>query len=388
MITPEDELSALKSNQLLRSLRPLDSGSGPQVYRDSNLLWNFASNDYLGLSQHPQIRAAFHEGLEQYGSGSSASRLVCGTLPPHTQLENALAEAKQAEAALTFSSGFAIPIGLIPAILSKKDFIILDKLSHACLVDGARLSGATLRVFPHNDMVKLERLLKSIRNSSPTARILIATESVFSMDGDGCPLPAIVNLAETYQALTLLDEAHGFGLLGATGMGLAEFHGLQHRITFQMGTLSKAAGLSGGYVAGSRAWMDLLVNRARSFIYTTAPPPALAHAALSALHLIRSEEGTLLREQLQHRISLFCDCPQNESSHHSPIQPIILGSNDTALLASQHLETKGYLVPAIRYPTVPKGRARLRVSLSATHPEHAIRSLKQHLSEFLSGLAT
>lgn len=373
MASPSEELRELEAGGLLRSLRPLDSPSGPRVVRDGRELWNFASNDYLGLAGDEEIAAAFVEGVGRYGSGSAASRLVCGTLPPHQLLEDALAEAKQTEAALVFSSGFATSLGVIPAVVGKADFILLDKLSHACLVDAARLSGATLRVFPHNDMGKLERLLVSIRVKSATARILIATESVFSMDGDLCPLREIVELAEAHGALLLLDEAHGFGILGQNGMGLAEQENLQHRVTFQMGTLSKAAGLSGGYLAASRDWIDLFINRSRSFIYSTAPPPALAHAAIASLGLIRSDRGAALRQKLQENISLL-------SPRQTPIVPVVLGTNEAALSAATALDQAGFLVPAIRYPTVPRGTARLRVSVSAAHATGAVEALASQLA--------
>ena len=368
MPSPSEELRNLQAGGLLRGLQPLDSPTGPRVTRAGKTLWNFASNDYLGLARHPEIEAALIEGVRKFGAGSAASRLVCGTLPPHTLLEKTLAEAKQTEAALVFSSGFATPLGVIPAILGKSDFVVLDKLSHACLVDAARLSGATLRVFPHNDLHKLDRLLAGIRAKAPAARILVATESVFSMDGDLCPLRGIVGLVEAYDALLLLDEAHGFGVLGETGMGLAEQEQLQHRVTFQMGTLSKAAGLSGGYVAASREWIDLLINRARSFIYSTAPPPALSHAARTAIHLIRSAEGRALRSRLQENISRISESP-------TPVIPIVLGSNEAALAAAADLAESGFLVPAIRFPTVPRGTTRLRVSLSAVHPPAAVAAL-------------
>lgn len=356
----------------MRGQRPLDSATGPHVVRDGKSLWNFASNDYLGLARHPEIEAALVEGVRRYGAGSAASRLVCGTLPPHKALENALAAAKQTEGALTFSSGFATALGVIPAVVGKNDFVILDRLSHACLVDGARLSEATLRVFPHNDLRKLGHLLRSCREKSSTARILVATESVFSMDGDLCPLREIVELVESHSAFLLLDEAHAFGVLGESGMGLAEQENLQHRIAFQMGTLSKAAGLAGGYLAASRAWIDLLTNRARSFIYTTAPPPALAHAATASLALIRSDEGRSLRAKLQQNISRL-------SSGTTPIIPKILGTNEAALAAATALEDAGFLVPAIRYPTVPRGTARLRISLSAAHGTEAVEELAAEL---------
>jgi 8-amino-7-oxononanoate synthase len=372
MSGPAESLRQLAAAGLLRTPRPLDSPAGCRVLRAGRELWNFASNDYLGLSRHPAIEAALIDGVRRFGAGAAASRLVCGTLPPHVMLENAIASAKQSEAALTFSSGFATALGVIPAVVGKADFVLLDKLSHACLVDAARLSGATLRVFPHNDLGKLERLLHSIRAKSPVARILIVTESVFSMDGDLCPLREIVELSENHDALLLLDEAHGFGVIGPNGMGLAERENLQTRIAFQMGTLSKAAGLSGGYLAASRDWIDLLVNRARSFIYSTAPPPALAHACLASLRLIHSPEGRELRSKLHENIARISNSP-------TPILPLHRGTNEAALAASASLEASGFLVPAIRYPTVPRGTARLRISITAAHPPEGIDALNSIL---------
>ena len=374
MKSPEKQLLQLENDGLLRRLKPLDSPTGPRVSRDHHDAWNFASNDYLGLARHPSLTASFAEGLARYGTGAGASRLVTGTLPPHRELEQTLAQAKGTPRALVFSSGFATAIGTIPAIVGKDDFVLMDKLAHACLVDAARLSTATLRIFPHNDVQRLAKLLQTIRSKNPDARILIVTESVFSMDGDICPLAEIVDLAEKHQALTLLDEAHGFGVLGPNGMGLAEALDLQHRVTFQMGTLSKAAGLSGGYLAASTPWIDLLINRARSFIFSTAPPPALAHAAITAIHLIRSTEGAALRQALNANITAFL--PQATS----PIIPIPCGSNQAALNASTHLESLGFLVPANRYPTVPRNGARLRISLSASHPPDAVASLRKAIA--------
>ncbi len=370
---PREELAALEASGLLRRLRPLDSGAGPRVIHEGRELWNFASNDYLGLAPHPVLAEVFIEGIRRYGCGATASRLVCGTLPPHRELEDALAAAKRSGAALTFSSGFAAATGCLPALAGKSDFLLLDKLCHASLIDGARLSGATIRVFPHNDISRFEKIISSIRSKHPNARILVVTESVFSMDGDLCPLREIVELKDHYGALLFLDEAHGFGILGPTGMGLAEELGLAERVDFQMGTLSKAAGLAGAYLACSPEWRDLLVNRARSFIYSTAPPPALAHAALASLALVRGEEGRARRARLRENIEILAP------GHPSPIVPRILGSNDAVLNASTALEAAGFLVPAIRYPTVPRSSARLRISLSANHPADAIRELRKNM---------
>jgi 8-amino-7-oxononanoate synthase len=362
----DQELEEIRQAGLWRKLTP-QSHCGADSH-------NFASNDYLGLAQHPAITNAFHEGLKIHGHGSAASRLVCGTSQAHIQLESAIAELKSTARALTFSSGYAAAMGIIPALLDKNDFIIVDKLSHACLIDAAKLCGATIRVFPHNHLGKLENLLDSIRakhGSEP--RILIATESVFSMDGDTAPLREIVALKQRFDAWLLVDEAHGFGVLGAQGGGLAEELALQSQIDLQMGTLSKAAGLAGGFVAASSPFIDLLINRARSFIYSTAPPPALAHAACHAVALIRSAEGQKLRQQLQQNIALL-------DHQKTPIIPHILGSNEKALAAAEKLAHAGFLVPAIRYPTVPRNTARLRISLSAVHSEASILELKKHLA--------
>lgn len=375
MRQPAQEVEQLREHGLLRQLRPIGSPAGPRIEREGRELWNFASNDYLGLACHESIRQALAEGVEQFGAGSAASRLICGSQSPHMKLEEALAEAKQSEAALSFSSGFATAMGSIPAIVGKGDFVILDKLCHACLVDAAKLSEATLRVFAHNDLGKLEKLLRTIRGKDAGARILVACESVYSMDGDLCPLREIVELTEAHDALLLVDEAHGFGVLGEHGMGLAQREGLQERITFQMGTLSKAAGLSGGYLTASRDWIDLLINRARSFIYSTAPPPCIAYAGLHSLNLIRSQTGRELRSRLHDNIaSLGCGST-------TPIVPVVIGDNETALSVSAELENAGLLIPAIRYPTVPRGTARLRISISAAHSSEAIDDCKQALSK-------
>ena len=370
MRDPLAELAALRDDGLLRTLKPLAGCHGPVIEREGAKLWNFSSNDYLGLAADPRIATALLDGVARHGAGAGASRLLTGTHPAHLELEQSLADAKSSESALVFSSGFATAVGALPAIATKGDTLILDKLCHACLIDGARLSGATIRVFPHNDLEKLARLLESTTTkAADDARVIVITESVFSMDGDLCPLREIVDLKEKHGALLLLDEAHAFGVLGPAGLGLAEQLGLQDRIDFQMGTLSKAAGLAGGFIATSRAFAELLVNRARSFVFSTAPPPALCHAATAALALIRSPDGTALRQSLRDNIDLITD------RHPSPIIPLILGENETALAASNALEQAGFLVPAIRYPTVPRGAARLRISLSAAHPTAAVQAL-------------
>jgi len=379
LMEPRQQLDELAQQQLLRSLSPISSPTKDlHIIRDGREFWNFASNDYLGLSTHPEISAAFIEGIKIFGTGSGASRLVTGTFTAHSQLETLLATAKHTEAALTFNSGFAAALSTIPVIVGKNDFVVLDRLAHASLVDAARHSQATLRVFPHNDLSHLGALLTKLRIKHPEARILVVTESIFSMDGDRCPLREIIELCETHRAQLLLDEAHAIGIIGPTGMGLAEELGLQKRINFQMGTLSKAVGLSGGYLAASRDWIELIINRARPFIYSTASPPALAHAAISAIELIRSEEGAALREKLFQNISIL------QPNHPSAILPVILGENQTALDASEILKQNGYLIPAIRFPTVPKHTARIRITLSANHPHDVVKDLIEKLSQAIS----
>ncbi len=368
MRDPDDELAELEAGQLRRSLRRIDSPQEVEVRWEGRDYLNFSSNDYLGLATDERSKAALIEGVERYGAGSGASRLICGTLAPHADLEETLAGFKRTEAALTFSSGYATAVGTLSALAGKDDAIILDKLCHASLIDGARLSGATLRVYPHNDLDKLASHLAWARRKIDTeaGRILVVTESVFSMDGDRAPLEAILDLKEQHGAWLLLDEAHAFGVLGRTGRGLAEAIGIEDgRVDLQMGTLSKAAGLSGGYLCASRSVIDLLINRARSFIYSTAPPPAIAHAAREAVDRIRGEEGSVLRERLWENVALLETALGVKAE--SAIVPVILGENEAALSAAESMREAGFLVPAIRYPTVPRGQARLRVTLSAGH---------------------
>ncbi|MBT8044808.1 MAG: 8-amino-7-oxononanoate synthase [Verrucomicrobiae bacterium] len=365
MRSPEDELAELEQASLRRHLPVVDQS-----------LLNFASNDYLGLAQHPQIKQVYQQAITQYGVGSTASRLICGTMEPHQKLESAIAEAKQTESAISFATGYATAVGVIGSLMQKGDTVILDKLCHASLIDGARLSGATLRVFPHNHLGKLESLLKSTANRlSANSRTLVITESVFSMDGDTAPLREIAELTRAYNGLLLVDEAHALGVIGPTGMGLAEQLGLQDQIDFHMGTLGKAAGVAGGYVASSQAWIDLIVNRARSLIYSTAPPPAQAAAAAEALRILQSDEGNQLRKKLWNHIRLL-----NQKAE-SAIIPWHVGRSEDALALSAKLRDAGLLVPAIRYPTVPRNTARLRITISAAHDEGSIQKLARLIQQ-------
>lgn len=367
----EAELAELDAAHLRRRLR---------VMPRKTAVLNFASNDYLGLSQHDAVKAALMDGVARHGAGSGASRLVTGTHEAHAELEERLAAFKHTEAALTFGSGYAAALGAITALVREGDTVILDKLSHASLIDAARLSGATVRVFPHNHLGKLESLLKRCVPSS--RRVLVVTESVFSMDGDTAPLAEMVELKDRHGAWLLVDEAHAVGVLGPQGRGLAAALGVADRVDIHLGTLSKAVGLSGGYIAARRVVIDLLVNRARSFIYTTAPPPALAYAANHALEILASEEGDKLRKRLHgHVRTLRTGLGMNADAPLTAIHPHIVGDEALAMSLAGRLVEKGYLIPAIRYPTVPRGSARLRITLTAAHKAAEVRQLIQVINE-------
>ena len=376
MKNPEQFLSELKSAGLLRVLRDVECLPGGMArLADGREAVNLASNDYLGLAHHPSLAEAFSRAVRDEGVGAMASRLVTGTRREHSCLEEALAALKGTEAAVSFSSGYATSLGVIAPIA----------LSHASLIDGARLSGARLSTFLHNDMESLRKKLQHLRDANPSGGILVVTESVFSMDGDRAPLREIVRLKDEFGALLLVDEAHGFGVLGEHGAGLAEELGVSSRIDFQMGTLSKAAGVSGGYVACSRAWADVMVNSARSLIYSTAPPPALAAAALAAVEVIRSGEGKELRRRvsvLANSLSAALGMPGRPLSS---IFPVVVGENDAALAAADALLEQGFLAPAIRYPTVPRGTARLRITVTAAHESGQVTRLGTALKELLHG---
>lgn len=370
-----DELAALEKANLRRILRASDAGEGKFL--------NFAANDYLGLSRHPALIEAAREATAQRGTGAGASRLVTGTDRAVLALEERLAAWKEKEAALVFSSGYAAAVGTIPALIGKGDTVILDKLAHASLIDAARLSGATVRVFPHNQVEKLGALLQKLSGVGGKGRILIVTESIFSMDGDAAPLREIVELKERYGAWLLVDEAHATGLYGATGAGLLAETGLSGRVEIIMATLSKALGSVGGTIAGSRALIDWLTNRARSFVYSTALPPGVIAASRAAVEVASRAEGAGLRTRLRENIARFqAGLPstwQKQKLSSSAIQPLICGEASAALELAAALRERGFLVPAIRYPTVARNAARLRVTLSAAHREDEIDALTRAL---------
>jgi len=367
------QLEALRAHSLDRHLREISSPQGVIVDLNGKRLINFSSNDYLGLANDPHLREAATKAIAEFGVGAGASRLISGTQSPHVRLEQALAKGKGTEGALCFSSGYAAALGTIPALVGKNDIILLDKLCHASLIDGAKLSGATLRVFPHNHLGKLKSLLEWGSRKNFAARILIITESVFSMDGDRAPLREIVELKKNFGAQLFLDEAHAVGVIGRNGRGLAAEEHLSPEVDVQMGTLSKALGVSGGYVCGSRNMIEWLINRARSFIFSTAPPPALATAANAAVDFLSSNKGEKRRQRLWRNIDILAE--ELSVRPLSAIVPWIIGDEQAALAAARNLQDEGFFVPAIRYPTVAKGSARLRVTVSAAHEEVQLRSL-------------
>jgi glycine C-acetyltransferase/8-amino-7-oxononanoate synthase len=360
------ELTHLEGLDLRRSLQTLASCDGAIVrMEDGTPLINFASNDYLDLARDPLLRDAAQQAVGEFGVGSGSSRLICGTTGPHVGLEEALAAFKGTETALTFSSGYAAAMGLGTAIFDKDTVVVMDKLCHASLIDACRLSGATLRVFRHNDLEKLEALLAWARGKfSPDVSIVVITESVFSMDGDCAPLADMVALKERYGASMVVDEAHAIGILGEGGRGLASKLGLTDRIEIHMGTMSKSLGVSGGYLAGSVGLRDRLINKARSFIYSTAPPPAMAATAAVALRHLQGLLGDERRTRLWALVELMAqglDLPTPQSA----ILPMTVGGASAALVLAAQLREAGFFVPAIRYPTVARGQARLRFTVTA-----------------------
>ena len=383
-------LDAIREQGLLRELRRVDSPQSPRVEVGGRELLNFSSNDYLGLANEPALKEAAIQAVERYGAGAGASRLVCGSLAPHQELDEALATFKGTEATLTFSTGYAAAVGTICALLGKEDIIITDKLIHACFVDAARLCGATVRVFAHNDLGDLEEKLREAEREvrSPKSegrsgkrRTLVVTESVFSMDGDHAPLREIVALKEKYGAWLMVDEAHATGLYGANRRGLAEELGVSERIEVQMGTLGKALGAAGGYICGSRSLVDYLINRARTFIFSTAPVPASAAAATAGVRFVQSSAGEERRQKLWQNVSRLSTRGGHNVSPIRPIPPIappttrsaiipiMIGGESNAVAAAAALREQGIFIPAIRYPTVARGQARLRLTLSAVHTE-------------------
>ncbi|MDR0234240.1 MAG: 8-amino-7-oxononanoate synthase [Zoogloeaceae bacterium] len=375
------ELSSLAGEGLARALRALETPCSPRVRFDGREWLSFASNDYLGLAAHPALAEALSEGALAWGGGSGASCLISGHLRPHAMLEEALADFLGFARCLTFSSGYLANLAVTPTLAARReDEIFADRLNHASLIDAVRLSRARQHRYPHGDLAALARLLSASRARTK----VIVTDAVFSMDGDIAPLAGLFELAERFDAWLVVDDAHGFGVLGEKGAGSLSHAGLPpHPRIVLMGTLGKAAGLGGAFVAASQTVIEYLVNRARSFIFTTAEPPALAVAALRSLRLIieGDERRARLRDLIGRLRASLDGLPWRLLPSGTAIQPLLTGDNRTALSLSESLRKRGVWVPAIRPPTVPPGAARLRISLSAAHSGEDVERLADALSE-------
>ena len=369
------KLGDLARAQLKRTLVETDRLDGFHVERNGRRLLSFSCNDYLNLSQHPAVKAAAIEAIRRYGVGAGASRLVTGNHPLLPELERRLADLKGTEAACVFGSGYLANSGIIAALLGRDDLVLLDELSHACLWAGSQLSKATVLPFRHNDVAHVEALLLRHRGAHP--RALVATDGVFSMDGDLAPLPALAAMARRYDAWLLTDDAHGIGVLGG-GRGSTFAGPAPADIPLQMGTLSKAIGGYGGYLCASRPVVELMHNRARTFVYSTGLPPAAAASAIASLDVI-AREPDLVAKPLRKAQAFTARVGLPPAQ--SPIVPVVLGSADAALAASRLLEQEGFLVVAIRPPTVPEGTARLRLAFTAGHPDSEIDRLADLVRE-------
>ncbi|MCE9577850.1 MAG: 8-amino-7-oxononanoate synthase [Deltaproteobacteria bacterium] len=362
--TIEEQLAALEASGRLRGRRQLESPQGVHVTLDGRAVVNFSSNDYLGLANHPALRAAAHEAIDRWGVGAGSSRLVVGNTAVHDELEAEVASWLRRPAARLFGSGFAANTGVIPALVGAGDEVFSDELNHASIIDGCRLSRARVRVFGHRDVAHLEELLREPH----TGRRLVVTESLFSMDGDRGDLEAITRLAHAHDALVLVDDAHAVGAFGAEGVGFAGAD-----VDLVVGTFGKALGGYGAFIAGRRDAIDLMWNRARSLVFSTGLPPVVCAAAIAAIRLCRSSEGDAMRARLLQRVS--------EMGSDSQIAPVIAGDDRVVMRWTARLLEAGYFAQGIRPPTVPAGTARLRVSLSAAHSADDIAGFKRALTE-------
>ena len=374
-----DRLADIRRKGLLRRRFAREGAQGPRIVVEGREFLAFCSNDYLGLANHPRIVRAAVEAAERHGVGQGASHLLSGHSVVHERLESALAQFVRMPRALHFSSGYQANIGAITALAGAEDEVFSDALNHASLIDGARLSRARVTRYPHAD---LDALSQALAASEAKTR-LIVTDAVFSMDGDIAPVPALLELCERHDALLVLDDAHGFGVLGPQGRGTAEHFGVRSPRIVYVGTLGKAAGVSGAFVAGGEEVVETVSQRARTYIYTTAAPAMLAAAVEASLELISGEEWR--REQLRKLVDALKAALRGTgvalAPSDTPIQPVVLGENELALGAAATLRERGILVPAIRPPTVPEGTARLRISLSAAHSAHDVARLAAALRE-------
>ena len=376
-------LDELARAGLARRRRTVESADGPYLSVEGRRYLAFCSNDYLGLAQHPALVEAACRGAERYGVGAGASALISGHTEAHEALEARLARFVRLPRALYFGAGYLANLGLVAALAGRGGTVFSDELNHACLIDGARLSRAEVQVYPHLDVAALGRLLEKCT----TAEKLVATDAVFSMDGDLAPLPGLLELCERHDAWLVVDDAHGFGVLGEGGRGsLAHFGIASPRIAY-MGTLGKAAGVYGAFVAGEEALIEWLVQRARTYVFTTSSPPLLASALIASLELLEKEEARrthlrLLIGRLKQRLE---DLPWRLRASDTPIQPLIVSDNRAALDLAEGLRSRGIWVPAIRPPTVPAGTARLRIALSAAHSVEHVDELAAALCELAKG---
>jgi len=376
----DDELAALRERHLYRPLRVMSSAQGPIVSLDDRRVISLSSNDYLGLSHHPRMRAAALEAVRQFGAGSGAVRTIAGTMTLHEDLETELAVFKDAEAVLTFQSGFTANTGVIPVITGETDLIVSDELNHASIIDGMRLSKAPRKIFPHADVAALREVLREATETGrdgygqPYRLILVVTDGVFSMDGDIAPLPGIVDAAEAFGAAVMVDDAHASGVLGRNGRGSVDHFGLKGRVTVQVGTLSKAVGVLGGYVAGSRALRDILIQRARPFLFSTSHPPAVAAACLEAIRIMDDEPELVERLWANTRRfkaelgRLGFDTGRSQT----PITPIMLGDSETTIRFSDRLFEEGVFGTSVVFPTVALDRARIRTIVTAAHTDEML----------------
>ena len=370
------KIDALDAQKLFRTLKPTHRHEGIWVTRGGRRLVSFSCNDYLNLSHHPRVKAAAVQAVETYGAGAGASRLITGDHPLFGELEQRLAGLKGTEAACVFGSGYLANTGVIPTFVGPDDLVLVDELAHACIWAGARLSGAKVLAFAHNDVAELSAKLVEARGAA--IRAMVATDGVFSMDGDVAPLGEISRLCVQHDAWLYVDDAHGLGVLGG-GAGVARVFP-EAKIDFQMGTFSKALGSYGAYVCASRPVIDLIKTRARTVVYSTGLPPACAAAALAALDVIEAEPERVAAPLANaRRFTSALNLPEAESA----VTPLVLGEAETALAASQDLEDQGLLAVAIRPPTVPAGTARLRLAFTAEHPDESIDRLAQAVRPWL-----
>lgn len=364
------QLAELEARGLRRRLRTLDGAQGPRVVLEGRQVLLLCSNNYLGLANHPALVEAARAASAEYGVGSGASRLISGTMSLHVRLEERLAAFKGTEAALLFNSGYAANTGILQGLFGPGDVIFSDGLNHASIIDGCRLSRARSSIYPHGDLAALEALLAA-ESRQREGQFLIVTDGVFSMDGDLAPLPELVRLKERYDALLMVDDAHGTGVLGAGGRGTGEHFGCLEKIDLHMGTLGKALGAFGAYLAASRAAVDLLISRARSFVFSTSLPPAVAAAALAAIEVVESAEGEERRRSLQRNRELFAAplraAGLDLAGSVTQIVPAITGEPAPTMAAAERLLEAGIFLSGIRPPTVPAGRCRLRATVMADH---------------------